>query len=292
MRLLRSLLFAPANRPDLIEKFLRYEADAYAIDLEDGTPEAEKDVARRDIRKSVAALRDRGLSGQLFVRTNELRSKHAEADLAAALDTPIDGILLPKLAAVEDLRHMLATIAAAEERTGRALGLIGLIETAVGVLSVEELAREVDRHVWAFGFGAEDFMTDLGGRRTAEGLEVLYARSRVVLAARAAGIQAIDQVFVGIRDADGFLRDAVFGRQLGYTGKMCVTPSQAAVANDVYAPSPEEIERSRRLIDAYESAQASGRGVIEFAGQMVDEPLLKRAQAVVRLAAQLGHRAE
>jgi citrate lyase subunit beta/citryl-CoA lyase len=292
MRLLRSLLFAPANRPDLIEKFSRYAADAYAIDLEDGTPETEKNSARRGLKGAVAALRHRDLSGQLFVRTNELRSPHAEADLAAALEIPVDGIVVPKLAAAGDLKPVLATIAAVEARTGRELGLIALIETAFGVLGVEDLVSAGDRHLWALGFGAEDFMTDLGGRRTAEGLEVLYARSRVVLAAKAVGIQAIDQVFVSLRDAEGFRRDAVFGRQLGYTGKMCVTPSQVVLANDVFAPSPDEIERSRRLINAYEAAQASGRGVIEFAGQMIDEPLLKRAQAVVRLAAELGRRAE
>jgi citrate lyase subunit beta/citryl-CoA lyase len=120
----------------------------------------------------------------------------------------------------------------------------------------------------------------------------LYARSRVVLAARAAGLEAVDQVFVNIRDDEAFRRDAEMGRQLGYGGKMCVVPRQMVIANEVFSPSPDEIDRSRRLIQAYEAAQAAGRGAIDFEGGMVDEPLLRRAQAIVQLATDLAATAD
>ena len=281
MRLIRSLLFAPANRPDLIEKFPRYAADAFAIDLEDGTPESGKEQARRELPRLVTFLRERELKGALFVRVNHAGSPHAEPDLAAATSTAIDGIVEPKLETAEGLKFFATGLTAAEARSGRALELIGIIETVRGIMNVEALAGTAGSHLSALAFGAEDFITDIGGRRTPEGLEVLYARSRVVLAARAAAVTALDLVFANIRDEEGFRRDAQFGRQLGYHGKLCVTPRQVEIANEIFSPSPEEIEHSRRLIQTYAAAEAEGRGTVEFEGQMIDEPILRRARAIL-----------
>lgn len=281
MRPIRSLLFAPANRPELIEKFPRYPADAFAIDLEDATPEAEKDEARRGLPAIVASLRAQNLKSRLFIRTNASRSRYADADLAAALDLAVDGVVMPKLETVGELKKFAAAINA----SGRDVQLIGLIETARGAVNVEALAAAAQHsRLMALAFGAEDFITDLGGRRTPEGLEVLYARSRVVLAARAAGLQALDQVFVNIRDDQGFRRDAQTGRQLGYSGKLCIVPRQVQATNVVFSPSAEEIENARRLLEAYDNAQADGRGVFEFEGAMVDEPILKRARGILEFA--------
>jgi citrate lyase subunit beta / citryl-CoA lyase len=276
MRPIRSLLFAPANRSDLLQKFLRYPADAFAIDLEDATPEEEKAAARGDLPRNIRYLREQGLKAQLFVRTNEPRSRHLEEDLRVALDASVDGVMIPKLETPADL-HLFAS----------APQVIGIIETARGVVNVETIVAGAGRSLAALAFGAEDFCTDVGGLRTSAGLEVLYARSRVILAARAAGLQALDQVFVNIRDDVAFRQDAEMGRQLGYSGKMCVVPRQIEIANQVFSPSVEEVEWSRRLIDAYEKAQGEGRGSFEFDGRMVDEPLLKRARAIVRLAGEI-----
>jgi citrate lyase subunit beta / citryl-CoA lyase len=273
MRLIRSLLFAPANRPDMLKKFPKYPADAVAIDLEDGTPENEKAAARDQLPDVVAYLRQQHLKSMLLVRTNAPRSHHIKADIEVALSTSVDGIIVPKLETSADLQMFEAT-----------MPIIGIIETARGVATVEVLVDQQAGRLSALAFGAEDFITDIGGRRTPEGLEVLYARSRVVLAARFGGLQALDQVFTAIKDDEGFRRDAEVGRQLGYGGKMCITPRQIEIANEVFSPSPEEIDRSRRLIQVYEEAQSEGRGVIEFEGSMVDEPLLKRARAVLQLA--------
>jgi citrate lyase subunit beta/citryl-CoA lyase len=273
MRLIRSLLFAPANRHDMLKKFPKYPADAFAIDLEDGTPENEKAAARDQLPDIVAYLKEHDLKAMLLVRVNGPRSQHIKADLKAVQRASVDGIMVPKLETAADLKMF-----------DRSLPLIGIIETVRGVANVETLVAHPEQHLQALAFGAEDFITDIRGRRTVDGLEVLYARSRVILAARLGGLQPLDQVFTGIRDDAGFLRDADFGRQLGYDGKMCVTPRQVEMANDVFSPSPEEVDRSRRLIQAYEEAQSEGRGAIEFEGNMIDEPLLKRARAVLDLA--------
>jgi citrate lyase subunit beta/citryl-CoA lyase len=278
MRPIRSLLFAPANRPELLQKFPRYPADAFVIDLEDGTPEAEKDSARRALPQIVASLRNQGLKKQLFIRTNSPQSKHVQADLATTNEIPIDGLVVPKIESVEDLIGFKS-----------AAHIIGIIETGRGVMNVETIAQGGNPHLVALAFGAEDFITDVGGQRSTDGLEVLYARSRVVLAARVAGIQALDQVFVNIRDDETFLHDAEFGRHLGYSGKMCIVPRQIEIANAVFSPSADEIDRSQRLIEEYERAKAQGRGAIEFEGSMVDEPLLKRARAILQLAAEIGN---
>jgi citrate lyase subunit beta/citryl-CoA lyase len=270
---MRSLLFAPANRHELIGKFPRYAADAYAIDLEDGVPEAEKESARRSLPDVVESLRRQNFKGQLFLRTNASRSRQAEADLAAAVDMRMDGVILPKLETTAELRQFATA----------GIPIIGVIETARGVVNVETLAAAQSSHLAALAFGAEDFITDVGGRRTPEGLEVLYARSRVVLAARASGLHALDLVYVNIRDDEGFRRDAQMGRQLGYSGKMCIVPRQVEIANTVFSPSAEETENARRLLEAFESAQASGRGVFEFDGGMVDEPILKRARQIAEM---------
>src|SRR5262249_52360057 len=178
----------------------------------------------------VVTLRNQGLKGQIFLRTNSPRSKHVPADLATASEMPIDGIVVPKIESIDDLNGFKT-----------AAQIIGLIETGRGVVNVENIAQAANPNLVALAFGAEDFITDVGGQRSTDGLEVLYARSRVVLAARVAGIQALDQVFVNIRDDETFLHDAEFGRHLGYSGKMCIVPRQIEIANAVFSPSADEI---------------------------------------------------
>src|SRR5262245_54025161 len=172
MRLIRSLLFAPANRHDMLKKFPKYPADAFAIDLEDGTPETEKASARDRLPDIVAYLREQDLKAMLFVRVNGSRSHHIKADIAAAQKALVDGIMMPKLWTAADLKMF-----------DRSVPLIGIIETVRGVANVEALVSQKEQHLDALAFGAEDFTTDIRGRRTVDGLEVLYARSRVILAA-------------------------------------------------------------------------------------------------------------
>lgn len=282
---LRSLLFAPGNRRDLVRKFPRWKADGNVIDLEDGTPDAEKSAARESLRELAEGVRAAGLQQALFVRVNGPASPHHLDDLCAvAAIGGVDGVVLPKVERVEQVMQAAAVLAARPSALRQApLRLILGLETAWGVERAADLAQ-VAAPILAVYFGAEDFIADLGGIRTPEGLEVLYARSRVALAARLAGVIAVDQVVVAVREADQFRADARIGRRLGYQGKLCVHPAQVEWAHAVFTPDPVEVDRSRRLIAAYEAAVAAGRGTIEFEGQMIDGPLLKHAQHVLDAA--------
>lgn len=268
----RSLLFAPANRPDLFGKFPRLDADLFVLDLEDGTPPAERPAARRRLKDSIQAARG-DHEGRLFVRVNPANSQEFRADLEALAGSGADGVVLAKAEHSEEIAML---------ETG--LPVITGIESVRGVLNVSAIAGADG--VVAVYFGAEDFATEMGARRTAEGLEVLYARSRVVLAAKAAGVLALDQVVLDLRDDARFLSDAETGRGLGYDGKMCIHPRQVDLANQAFAPTAEEVDYARRLLAAYEAAEARGEATIDFEGRMVDGPLVKASQSVLRAA---GH---
>jgi citrate lyase subunit beta/citryl-CoA lyase len=165
------------------------------------------------------------------------------------------------------------------------LAVIVGIETAAAVERASDLLHSP---VTAAYFGAEDFAADMGGERTPEGLEVLYARSRVVIAARLAGVVALDQVVPDFHDDDRFIADARSGRAMGYGGKLCIHPSQPPLANSVFSPSPKEVERARQLLEAHRAAAAEGSGIIVFEGQMVDEPMVVRAETVLARASLAG----
>lgn len=280
--MIRSLFFAPANRPDLVVKFPRFGADCCVIDLEDGTPPGEKQRAREMLRQTVDQVRAAGLTGMLAVRVNVPASPHYLADLEAAFASDADGVVIPKLEdpaqafpAIHWIEQLDAQAPRARPRT-----IVGGIESVRGVLKAVEICERTP-HMGSVYFGAEDFAADIDGRRTPRGDEVFTARSMVVMAARAAGIVAIDQAVVDIRNDALFNEDAARGRDLGYQGKICVTPGQVKLAHSAFSPTPQEREYAQRLVATYEAAMARGIGTIDFEGRMIDGPLLKRAQAVL-----------
>lgn len=284
MEIIRSWLIAPANRPDFLRKFPLLGADCSVIDLEDGTPEQHKLAARRGLADAVRQLRSLGLRSGLYIRVNHPRSEHYRVDLEAAAESGADGVVIPKLGSVTELRAAAEILAAFEAGRNRQFKIIGGIESALGVLNVSEIAFGDPRLVGLY-FGAEDFATDLlGARRTVEGLEVLYARSRVVLAAKAARICAIDQGVLEIRDDARFTKDAEQARDLGYDGKVCLNPRQVELANILFSPGKDEVEFSRRLVEASREADAKGIGTIDFEGRMIDGPLIKRCERILELA--------
>lgn len=275
----RSLTFAPANRHELLAKFCRFEADSYVIDLEDGTPVDAKLSAREQLGQAVAAALTGPLAGRLLVRINALGTPWALGDLAAALALPIDGIVLPKLESQDDMRAVDGAMAQA----GRSLVTVGGIESMRGVLDVRQATRDAVS-LRAVYFGAEDYATEMGFARSDSGEEVLYARQRVVLAARAAGLAPIDQAVVAIRDDAQFTTDAHRGRAFGYAGKICLTPGQSKIANGIFIPSEVEVSHARELLAAVREQEREGHGVIAFRGQMVDAPLIQRAEKLLALA--------
>jgi citrate lyase subunit beta / citryl-CoA lyase len=272
--MIRSLLFAPANRADFIAKFGRVAADAFAIDLEDGLAASARPAARAVLVQLVAQAREAASpAARIWVRVNAFGTDDFARDCAAVAGCGADGVILSKAESSDAVRDTAAA-------TG--LPVLGGIESVRGVHAAESVAAASELGVF---FGAEDYVADLGGVRTAGGEEVLYPRSRVAMAARMAGVPALDLVTVDIRDEARFDADAALGRALGYTGKMCVTPQQVVRANAAYRPSAAAVEQARRLIAAYADAQGRGLGSIDFEGRMIDEPLARQAEAIVAAAA-------
>lgn len=273
----RSLFFAPANRGDLLAKFERFAADNYVIDLEDGTPRDQKDAARAALADHVAMIRAQPLAGRLLVRINAIGTPHAERDIRAVLATAIDGIVLPKIESAADLDWIETEVAGVNRDE---IILVGGVESIVGVLDVRDFTRQPGR-LAAIYFGPEDIAAQAGMERTPESDEVLYARQRVLLAAKAASIAAIDQAVVNIHDAVAFESDCARARRWGYDGKICLNPRQASDANRHFMPDAAAVDRARRLLAAYASGSAAGRGTITFEDQMVDQPMVTRARAIL-----------
>jgi len=280
---LRSLLFAPAARTDLVAKLPRAGADLVTLDLEDGTAPGQAEEARAGAATALPALAAAGQCA--YVRTNPPDHDSFPADLAAVAPASPAGYVLPKCEDGDTVAAAAAAIAAAHG--GEAPPLILGIETVAGVMEAPALAVSAPS-VQALYFGAEDFATSAGARRTEAGDEVLYARSRVLLAARAAGVRALDQAIPDVRDDARFAADAAAGRDLGYDGKLCIHPRQVELSHEAFTPSAEEIAAAARLLDAFEAALAAGNATPLIDGRMVDEPLARRARALVASAGAEG----
>jgi citrate lyase subunit beta/citryl-CoA lyase len=276
---LRSLLFAPANRPDVLAKLPRSGPDGVVIDLEDAVPAGGKPDARVHARRVGAALAADHPGIAVYVRVNAVPSEWFADDVDDGLVGALHGVVVPKLESPEQVD---AVAAALGKQSLEHLAVVAGVETAMGVAHADEVASHPA--VAAVYFGAEDYVADLGGIRTETNLEVLYARSRVALAARIAGVHALDQVVTALDDAERFLRDAAEGRALGYRGKLCIHPAQVPLANQAFSASHAELDRARRLVAAYDAATARGVAAIAFEGQMVDEPLARQARAVLASA--------
>ena len=275
---LRSLLTVPANRADLVGKAPRSAPDAVFLDLEDGVPPDAKVGARADARVAAVGLRDAAPAMQVFVRVNALDTPWFEGDMAEALDPGLTGVVVPKVESVDDVAAIVEALALAD-RAG--LGILVGIESAAGVARADDILQAPVR--WCY-FGAEDFVADMGGVRTTSNQEVLYARSRVALAARLGGVHAVDQIVADFRDDNRYIHEAEEGRALGYRGKLCIHPAQVPLAHEVFTPSPAAVDHARRLLAAYEEAATRGEATIAFDGEMVDEPMARRARAVLAAA--------
>ncbi|MFM8304230.1 MAG: HpcH/HpaI aldolase/citrate lyase family protein, partial [Actinomycetota bacterium] len=277
-RRMRSLLTVPASRPDLAEKAPRAAPDALFLDLEDGVPVNAKESARANAVAAAQMLTRAHPGIQVFVRVNAITTPWFADDVATALVPELTGIVVPKIESAADIAVVGDALAAAG--LGH-LGILAGIESAAGVARAEEVLRAPVR--WCY-FGAEDFVADMGGVRTAANLEVLYARSRVVLAARLGGVHAIDQTLADFQEDDRYRRDTAKARALGYRGKLCIHPAQVALAHAVFTPSADAVDHARRLLAAYEAAATRGEATLDFEGEMVDEPMARRARATLDAA--------
>lgn len=249
----RSVLFVPGNRPDLAAKALRSAPDVVVLDLEDAVPTAGKVEARDTVRDAAATL----AGATVLVRVNPPGTEWFEGDVAA-LPAGLAGVVVPKFEAPVDV----------------GLPVVAGLETVRGVAD----ARSILEGVTACYFGAEDYVADLGGVRTPGNAEVGTARALVGMAARLAGVPALDMVTLDFGDTDRFVTEAAEARALGYAGKLCIHPAQVGPANDAFVPSAEELERAERLLAAFD---AGGGATVAFEGQMVDEVVARQARALL-----------
>lgn len=274
---LRSLLFAPAVRPDFVEKLPSRGADAVVIDCEDATPANAKPEGRANARSLAPGLTAAGC--QVYVRVNAQPTEWFADDVRHGLSPELAGVVVPKVESVAGLDVVSEALDAAGHTD---LGVLAGIETALGVADARWLLAHP--RVIAAYFGAEDFIADMGGVRTDGNGEVAFARAAVAVAGRLAGVPVLDQIVADFRNGDRFEREAGEARAMGYGGKLCIHPGQVELANRAFIPSATELERARRLLEAYESASAAGLAAIDFEGQMVDEPLAAQARRVIELA--------
>lgn len=273
---LRSLLFAPAVRRDFVARLAERGADAVVIDCEDATPPGAKEEGRRLARELTPGLVAAGC--RVMVRVNGPRSEWFAGDVAGALTPDLAAVVVPKIETVAGMEEVANALdSAGFER----LGVLAGIETALGVAD----SRAVLAHprVVAAYFGAEDFIADMGGTRTQDNAEVAYARAKVALAGRLAGVAILDQVVTDFRDDARFTRECAEARALGLVGKLCIHPSQVMLANVAFSPTADEVARARRLLAAFDEASAAGVAAIDFEGQMVDEPVATQARRLLAL---------
>ena len=278
---LRSLLFVPGHQARFYEKLAELRPDAVILDLEDAVPPTEKPTARQMVRERLGGPLLGGLG--VFVRVNACDSSFFRDDMRTVVGPGLDGIFLPKVESDEQLREANMLLAQAELRAGLRLGtvrLVPILESVKGVFRAEDLARAAPR-VQAVAFGAEDFTLDLGVERTSDGLETRYPRAYVAMAARAAGVLALDTPWTDIADGVGLLREARQARQLGFAGKQAIHPSQIGTINEAFTPSAEALDRARRVVAAYEEAVARGTGAINLDGKLIDVPMVERARRLL-----------
>ena len=259
----RSMLFVPGSRADLAAKAPRSAPAVVVLDLEDAVPAAEKAAARHTVQEAAAALAG---TVDLCVRVNPPGTEWFTDDVAALPDG-LAGVVVPKLETTEQVALV------AEALAGRPV--VAGLETVLGVLDARALLGGAVRACY---FGAEDYVADLGGVRTPGNDEVAHARAHVAMAARVAGVPALDMVTIDFGDHERFVREAREARALGYAGKLCIHPGQVALADEAFLPSAEESDRARRLLAAFDGA---GGATIAFEGQMVDEVVAARARAIV-----------
>ncbi|SMO78860.1 HpcH/HpaI aldolase/citrate lyase family protein [Halorubrum cibi] len=288
----RSLLFSPGDRPELMRKAPETNADVLCFDLEDAVAPARKDEAREAVR-SVLADPAFDPDAEVCVR---LTANDLEADLDALVgegdgsetegDLRLDAVMLPKVEDATEIDRLDALLVA----RGLDPIVFAVVETAEGVLEARGIANVAA--TTALVFGAEDLAADVGATRTAEGTEVLYAREHVVLAASAAGVDALDTVHTDFTDLTGVRAEAEFAATLGYDGKLAIHPDQVDPINEAFTPDPDEIEWAERVLDARDAADREDRGVFEVDGEMIDAPLVAQAERVISRAETAGLRGE
>lgn len=272
----RSYLFVPAIDLSLIKKAISSAADIVILDLEDAVAVSEKQTARKIMKEALAAHHE---EHKIIVRINGLDTNLWEADLEMAITNGAAGIMVPKAESEQDIQIVCSRMRGISG--GKTVELIPLIESAKGVQFAYAIAS-ADPLVSALAFGSIDFSLDIDCELTPEGLELLYARSQLVIASKAAGIGSpIDAVYPDLTDEEGLEKQAVFAKQLGFKAKLVIHPKQLVVVHQVFSPSNEELALAEEIVEAFEQAETQGKASIQIGGQFVDYPVYKKAKRIL-----------
>jgi citrate lyase subunit beta/citryl-CoA lyase len=278
------MLYLPGNNPNMLLRGHLFGPDGLILDLEDAVSRSEKDASRILVRE---VLKHREFDGcEVTVRINGLDTEYWREDLAAVVPCGIHGVRVPKVETPQALRDLDDELSSIESRASVPVGttkVFCLLETALGLWNAYDIARSSPR-VTAIIPGGEDLAADLRTSRSKEGTELEWARRMMIVAARAAGVDALDTVFPRVTDEEGLRREAAFTKQLGFDGKSVIHPSQIPVIHEIYDPTEAEVEKAKKIVAAAKDAASRGLGAISVDGRMVDLPVVRRAEFTLERA--------
>lgn len=280
-------MFVPGNNPAMMQDAYIYGPDSIMLDLEDSVSMAEKDTARLLVHNALKSI-DYG-DTEMVVRINPLNTPYGKKDIEAVVKAAVHVIRMPKTETAEEVREVEREI----ERVEKELGCVGrtqimaAIESALGVVNAYDIATASPR-MMGIALGAEDYCANLKTQRSKDGDELRLARETIVVAARAAGIDALDTVYSNLNDMETFRREVEFIKTLGFDGKSIINPRQIEVVNEVFTPTQKDIDKARTIIAAIKEAEKKGSGVIAVNGKMIDKPVVIRAQRTIELALASG----
>ena len=284
----RTMLFVPGNNPGMLLNADIYGADALILDLEDAVAPGEKDAARILVRGALTSWDYAGC--EIIIRINPLGSGYTLDDIRAVVPLKPAMLMPTKVSDAKDIEMISSMMAEAERDHGMpegTVGLLPLIETAVGVENAYRIAA-ADPRVKAIFLGAEDLSSDLQAVRSKENIEIIYARGRMVMAARAAGVDVYDTPFTDTNDDEGLRLDAEHARALGFTGKAVISPRHVEAVNAAFTPTEREIIYAREVLDVIEEGKRRGLGAVSLRGKMIDKPIVDRAERILAVARALG----
>ena len=280
-------MFVPGNNPAMMQDAFIYGPDSIMLDLEDSVTMTEKDAARLLVHNALKTI-DYG-NTEMVVRVNPLNTPYGKKDVEAVVKAGVHVIRMPKTETADEIRELEAEIEKVETEIG-CLGrtqIMAAIESTLGVINAYQIAT-ASKRMMGIALGAEDYCANLKAQRTPEGMELLQARQTIVVAARAAGIDALDTVYSNLNDMETFRKEVELIKTLGFDGKSIINPRQIEIVNEVFAPTEKAIEKAKTIIAAIKEAEKRGSGVIAVNGKMVDRPVVIRAQRTIDLAIASG----
>ena len=286
-RLRRTMMFVPGNNPGMMADAHIYGPDSIMLDLEDSVSMMEKDTARLLVYNALKTI-DYG-DTEMVVRINPLNTPYGKKDIEAVVKAGVHVVRMPKTETADEVREVEAEIEKVEREIGAEgrTRIMAAIESALGVVNAYDIAISSPR-MMGIALGAEDYCANLKTQRSKEGDELRLARETIVVAARAAVIDALDTVFSNLNDMETFRREVEYIKTLGFDGKSIINPRQIEVVNEVFTPTEKDIEKAKAIVAAIKEAEKKGSGVIALNGKMIDRPVVIRAERTITLAKAAG----